>query len=340
MLLLYNPCVLFAGADKRIIVWNLHASPDAEGVGFARRSLTGHSQCVQDVVISSDSNFALSGSWDKTLRLWDLNMGETVRTFQKHTSDVNSVAFSADNRQIVSGSRDRTVRLWNTLADCKYTIEEGQHTDWVSCVRFSPSPKEPLIVSCGWDKLVKVRSIFFSGSYASVPSISSLHSFRARFAVGLQGNLEYCLVGALTSPAVACGLHRRTLCGMPHSKFVAVVSLLFCLLPCIIHASKCSICFFVQVWSLSTCKLTTNLVGHTSVLYTVTISPDGSLCASGGKDGVAMLWDVSEGKHLYSLDASCTINSLCFSPCNYWLCAATDKSVKVCLYACLFSRMI
>lgn len=86
----------------------------------------------------------------------------------------------------------------------------------------------------------------------------------------------------------------------------------------------------VQVWSLSTCKLTTNLVGHTSVLHTVTISPDGSLCASGGKDGVAMLWDVSEGKHLYSLDAGCTINSLCFSPCNYWLCAATDKSVKVC----------
>lgn len=129
-------------------------------------------------MISSDSNFALSGSWDKTLRLWDLNMGETVRTFQKHTSDVNSVAFSADNRQIVSGSRDRTVRLWNTLADCKYTIEEGQHTDWVSCVRFSPSPKEPLIVSCGWDKLVKVCCHFrFESQFrdGSADSLQFLH---------------------------------------------------------------------------------------------------------------------------------------------------------------------
>ena len=56
---------------------------------------------------------------------------------------------------------------------------------------------------------------------------------------------------------------------------------------------------------------------------------DGSLCASGGKDGTAMLWDVNDGKHLYSLDAGGTINALTFSPKNYWLVAATDTSIKV-----------
>merc|ERR1711871_686215 len=55
----------------------------------------------------------------------------------------------------------------------------------------------------------------------------------------------------------------------------------------------------------------------------------GSLCASGGKDGTAMLWDVNDGKHLYSLDAGATINALCFSPKNYWLVAATDTSIRV-----------
>jgi guanine nucleotide-binding protein subunit beta-2-like 1 protein len=83
----------------------------------------------------------------------------TTRRFVGHTNDVLSVSFSADNRQIVSGSRDRTIKLWNTLGDCKYTITDKGHTEWVSCVRFSPNPQNPVIVSAGWDKLVKVRTM-------------------------------------------------------------------------------------------------------------------------------------------------------------------------------------
>merc|ERR1719436_362962 len=113
--------------------------------GVPKRCLTGHNHFVSDVVMSSDGQFALSGSWDKTLRLWDLNAGITTRQFVGHTKDVLSVAFSADNRQIVSGSRDKTIKLWNTLGECKYTIQEPEgHTEWVSCV---------------WDKLVKVWNL-------------------------------------------------------------------------------------------------------------------------------------------------------------------------------------
>lgn len=113
-------------------------------------------------MISSDGAYALSSSWDKSLRLWELSTGNTTRTFVGHTNDVLSVSFSADNRQIVSGSRDRTIKLWNTLGDCKFTITEKGHTEWVSCVRFSPNPQNPVIVSAGWDKLVKVRYLSFS----------------------------------------------------------------------------------------------------------------------------------------------------------------------------------
>eukprot|EP00449_Zooxanthella_nutricula_P019879 CAMPEP_0198531694 /NCGR_PEP_ID=MMETSP1462-20131121/28140_1 /TAXON_ID=1333877 /ORGANISM="Brandtodinium nutriculum, Strain RCC3387" /LENGTH=134 /DNA_ID=CAMNT_0044261589 /DNA_START=1 /DNA_END=401 /DNA_ORIENTATION=+ len=104
--------VVSSSRDKTIMIWEL--TPEQEAIGYARKLLTGHCEPVASVVLSSDGQFALSGSWDKTMRLWDLNTGVTVRTFQGHAKDVFSVAFSGDNRQIVSGSRDKTIKLWNT----------------------------------------------------------------------------------------------------------------------------------------------------------------------------------------------------------------------------------
>jgi guanine nucleotide-binding protein subunit beta-2-like 1 protein len=228
--------VLSASRDKSIIVWKLVREEGKYGV--AQKRLNGHGHYVQDVAISSDGQFALSGSWDGTLRLWDLNTGNTTRRFVGHTKDVLSVAFSADNRQIVSGSRDKTINLWNTLGQLKFTIVEDGHKEWVSCVRFSPNLNTPLIVSAGWDKVVKV-------------------------------------------------------------------------------------------WNLNHCKIRTNLLGHTGYVNSVTVSPDGSLCASGGKDGTAMLWDLNEGRHLSSLDAGDIIHALVFSPIRYWLCAATASTIKI-----------
>merc|ERR1712137_943228 len=135
-----NPdMILSASRDKTIMVWQL--TREEGNYGYPKKALRGHGHFVEDVVISSDGQFALSGSWDGTLRLWDLNTGLTTRRFVGHDKDVLSVAFSADNRQIVSGSRDKTIKLWNTLGECKYTIQsEGEgHSEWVSCVSFSPN---------------------------------------------------------------------------------------------------------------------------------------------------------------------------------------------------------
>uniref|UniRef100_A0A914MSD8 Small ribosomal subunit protein RACK1 n=1 Tax=Meloidogyne incognita TaxID=6306 RepID=A0A914MSD8_MELIC len=85
--------------------------------------------------------------------------GRITCQFVSRTKDVLSIAFSADNRQIVSGSRDKKIKLWNTLAQCKHTIVNECHTDWVSTVRFSPSNTNPVIVSAGWNRIVKVWNL-------------------------------------------------------------------------------------------------------------------------------------------------------------------------------------
>jgi len=235
-----NPNFLLSGSrDKSLMVWDLAAeSEDETYIGAPKKMLTGHGNNISDIVISYDGQFALSGSWDGSLRLWDLNTGNTTRRFVGHTKDVLSVAFSADNRQIVSGSRDKTIKLWNTLGECKFTMEEQGHTDWVSCVRFSPNPQNPSIISGGWDKKVKV-------------------------------------------------------------------------------------------WNLTTCRHKQTLEGHTAHVNTLAVSPDGSLCASGGREGIVRLWDLNENKALYTLAAGDTINALCFSLDKYWLCAGTDSGIKI-----------
>jgi len=238
--------VFSCSRDKSVIIWNLtqqeqQADTEEPMMGFMEKRLVGHHHFIQDMDISSDGAYALTASWDKTLRLWDLASGETETQFRSHTGDVLSVAFSSDNRQVVSGSRDKSIKLWNVIGVAKYELgqtTDTPHKDWVTCVRFSPNSEEPVIVSASCDWTVKV-------------------------------------------------------------------------------------------WNLQRCKLRFNLCGHNARINCVTVSPDGSLCASGGKDGKAILWDLNEGGSLSTLDAGKEINALEFSPNRYWLCAATGSAVKI-----------
>jgi WD40 repeat protein len=67
---------------------------------------------VNSVIISSDNKFIVSGSIDKTIRVWDRESGTQLKKLKGHNGWVNSVAISSDNKFIVSGSQDKTIRVW------------------------------------------------------------------------------------------------------------------------------------------------------------------------------------------------------------------------------------
>ena len=87
--------------------------PSGESEQAKELTLKGHSGWVNSVSFSPDGKRIVSGSVDKTLKVWDAETGQEVLTLNGHTQTVTSVSFSPNGRRIVSGSYDNTLKVWD-----------------------------------------------------------------------------------------------------------------------------------------------------------------------------------------------------------------------------------
>ena len=74
--------------------------------------LQGHIREITLVAFSLNGKTIITGSKDKTARLWNAHTGDLLHTLQGHTSWITSVAFSPNSKTVITGSRDNTARLW------------------------------------------------------------------------------------------------------------------------------------------------------------------------------------------------------------------------------------
>ena len=103
---------------------------------YCIRTLTEHKSYVRSVAISADGQTLASGSWDKTIKLWNLKTGDLLRTLTEHKNSVWSVAISADGQTLASGSADHTIKLWNLKTGDLLRTLTG-HKDFVWSVAIS-----------------------------------------------------------------------------------------------------------------------------------------------------------------------------------------------------------
>ena len=120
------------------------------------KELKGHTDSVNSVAFSSDGTWIVSGSDDKSVRVWDASTGVELKELKGHTRSVNSVAFSSDGTRIVSGSSDNSVRVWDALMGVGLKELKG-HTGWVNSVAFSSDGTR--IVSGSYDNSVRVWDV-------------------------------------------------------------------------------------------------------------------------------------------------------------------------------------
>jgi len=250
------------------------------------RTFKGHADQVTAVAFSPDSRYALSGSWDGTLRLWDVRTGRGVRAFSGHKGEVRAVAFSPDGQRALSGASDRKLMLWDVLTGEVMRTFRG-HSDRVTSVAFSPDGQHVLSGSEDrklilWDVASGEVLRVFRGHANWVESVA----FSPEGRHVLSGSQDE----TLTLWNVETGEAARTF--NSHSGIVNAVALS----PDGGYALSGSWNRALTLWEVESGETVRTFEGHADIVNAVAFSPDGRHALSGSDDKSLLLWDVTTGK--------------------------------------------
>ncbi|MGO9170864.1 MAG: caspase family protein [Rhodomicrobium sp.] len=288
------------------------------------RTFTGHTQWVLSVALSPDNRFALSGSLDSTLRLWEVATGKELRSFGRPTGGgVPSVAFSPDGRFALSAGD--TMNLWEVTTGNQLRGFLGG----ASAVTFSPDGRFALSGSS--DHTLELREVAtgkklrsFTGHTYGVFSVA--FSPDGRFALsGGGGYLPHGDYAEMKLWEVATGKELRSFGGHSHPVFTVVwspdghfiLSGAFGTLKLWEPATGKELRSFnggerpaafspdsrlvlsgsgdaLKLWELATGKELRSFAGHTDMIRSIAFSSDGRFALSGSDDKTLKLWDVSE----------------------------------------------
>jgi len=108
--------------------------------------LSGHTGWVWSLTLSWDGALLVSGSYDQSVKLWDLQTGGVIKTFCGHTASVHSVSISLDSTILASGSWDKSIRLWGVWTGECFCVIDG-HSGAVTSISFSPTNSQHLVSS-------------------------------------------------------------------------------------------------------------------------------------------------------------------------------------------------
>jgi hypothetical protein len=86
--------------------------------GNLLQELSGHTDSVQSLTISNDNQYLISGSMDKTIRIWKIPTGIEEQVLTGHSEGIITI-LSIDNKKIISASADTTIRIWGLKQELK-----------------------------------------------------------------------------------------------------------------------------------------------------------------------------------------------------------------------------
>ena len=289
-----------------------------------RLTLTGHTGWVRAIAFFPNGFSFASGSYDRTLRLWNIRDNQSFGTLSNHLgsiSGINAIAVHPNGNTFATGCIDKSIKLWNFRSGEPIRNLEG-HEGQVHSVAYSPDGKT--LVSASADKTIKlwnwrrgvllqtlighqdkVVAVVFDPDGTKIASASFDKTIKIWDASTGKEILN------ITEHKAAV----NAIAFSPDGKLL-------------VSGSQDQT---VKIWDVNTGKALFTLSGHTGGVLAVAFNRDGTAIASGGVDKTIRLWDVKTGKPMQIIDQhQAPVLSLSFSPKDATLVSGSaDQSVKV-----------
>ena len=277
------------------------------------RQFTGHGAGVLCVAFTPDGKYAVTGSRDRTVRVWDFRTGEEVRKFEGHEMGVWGIALTTDQHRLASCGPDSTVRLWDFDTGKELRTFRG-HTSWVGSVLItkggsalisssahSDDPSTRLWESNSGGELQKIA---LSGPLALSPDGELI----------LIGGYQYLAIWNRTLRVVVGGFGAQqgyvsSVGFSPDGRYV-------------VSSGGEDSDYSIRLWDASTRQLIRRFVGHQKPVNSVAFSPDGKriLSCGGGNiepsaDMTLRVWDIESGNEVCRfVGHRLPVKSVTFSP--------------------------
>jgi WD40 repeat protein len=257
------------------------------GLGPVRQML-GHSAGIGELAFSPDGRKALSCSADGTIRLWDIDTGEQLRTLGGHRGAVNSVVFSRDGQRALSSGSDATARYWDIDTGNELRRFTGHSGIVYSAVL---ACDDRWVLSCGqdntmrwWNAATGRQAQLLGVTNSKIRCVAVSPDDRQALSGGDDG------VGRVWDLETGAELHRLE--GHTGQIWHVAIS------PDGQMGLTAGQDTDILIWDMRTGKLVRRIQGHEGDVNNLVFSPDGRRFLSASNDRTIRVWEVETGREL------------------------------------------
>lgn len=278
-----------------------------------------HRSTVYAVLISSDNQYVISASADKTIAVWNMAESKLEMVFKENTKPVRGICITKDNRYIISCSYDKTVRIFNLETQSQVCVLEG-HVGEVNCVNLTHDNK--YIISSSNDGSTIIWS------FESKAFISIIHEYSKVLCQAISKDDKYLFSGCYDHKITVWNLEEiceeATMVGHTGCIFSLVVN------NANTHIYSGSEDYSIRIWRLEDWTLESILEGHSGSVWSLDIDITDRYLVSGGYDKTVRVWNVLEktqegvlkGHNGSVLSVAMSVES------NLIISGSSDKTVK------------